>query len=165
MDWWIDKWKEGQVGGKTDVQTDGPTLASMCSNDFILGQGSIHVIAWLVRSPPTPQAPCESSEFQVIMTWIFSPSSRQSQNNRSYQKSNDTSYGRFGTFKPGVSCEFKILDDRAGSLIHTLFIFYKDLVFKNIKAWNCSRIKNIVVILLVAISISFEGFGQEMTFL
>ena len=41
----------------------------------------------------------------------------------------------------------------------TLFIFYKNLVYKNIKAWNCSKIKNIVVISLVAISISFEGFG------
>ena len=36
---------------------------------------------------------------------------------------------------------------------------------KNVKAWNCPKIKNIVVIVLVAISISFEGFGQKMTFL
>ena len=48
---------------------------------------------------------------------------------------------------------------------NTLFIFYKNLVYKNIKAWNRSKIKNIVVILLVAISVSFEGFDQKMTFL
>ena len=45
------------------------------------------------------------------------------------------------------------------------FFSYKNLVYKNIKAWNCFKIKNIVVILLVAISISFEGFGQKMMFL
>ena len=39
------------------------------------------------------------------------------------------------------------------------------LVYKNIKAWNCSKIKNIVVILLVAISLSFKGFSQKMTYL
>ena len=47
----------------------------------------------------------------------------------------------------------------------TLFIFYKNLVYKNIKVWNCSKIKNIVVISLVVISISFEGFGHKITFL
>ena len=47
----------------------------------------------------------------------------------------------------------------------TLLFSYKNLVYKNIKALNCSKIKNIAVILLVAISISFEGFGKEMTFL
>ena len=50
-------------------------------------------------------------------------------------------------------------------IVITLFIFYKNLVYKNIKAWNCSKFKNIVVILLVVISISFEGFGQKMMFL
>ena len=44
---------------------------------------------------------------------------------------------------------------------YTLFIFYKNLVYKNIKPWNRSKIKNIVVILLVAISISFEGFRKK----
>ena len=34
------------------------------------------------------------------------------------------------------------------------FFSYKNLVYKNVKAWNCSKIKNIAVILLVAISIS-----------
>ena len=47
----------------------------------------------------------------------------------------------------------------------TLFFFYKNLVYKNIKASKCSKIKNVVVILLVAISISFEGFKNKMTFL
>ena len=47
----------------------------------------------------------------------------------------------------------------------TLFIFYKNLVYKNIKPWNSSKIKNAVVILLVAIFISFEGFRKKMTFL
>ena len=47
----------------------------------------------------------------------------------------------------------------------TLFIIYKNLVYKNIKAWNHSKIKIIVIILLVAISISFHGFSQKMTFL
>ena len=47
----------------------------------------------------------------------------------------------------------------------TLFIFYKNLVYKNIKPWNCWKIKNTVVILLVAISISFEDFRKTMTFL
>ena len=41
-------------------------------------------------------------------------------------------------------------------VLRTLFIFYKNLVYKNIKAWDRSKIKNIVVILLVAIFISFE---------
>ena len=49
-------------------------------------------------------------------------------------------------------------------LFNTLFMFYKNLVCKNIKPWNCSEIKNIVVILLVAISIFFEGFRKIMTF-
>ena len=48
---------------------------------------------------------------------------------------------------------------------YTLFIFYKNLVYKNIKPWNCSKIKNFVAILLVAISISFEGLGKNRTFL
>ena len=39
----------------------------------------------------------------------------------------------------------------------TLFISYKNLVHKNIKASKYSKIKNIIVILLVAISISFEN--------
>ena len=43
--------------------------------------------------------------------------------------------------------------------------FYKNLVYKNIKASKCLEIKNIVVLLLVAISISFEGFGKKVTFL
>ena len=44
----------------------------------------------------------------------------------------------------------------------TLF-FYKNLVYRNIKPLNSSKIKNIVVILLVAIS--FKGFRKKMTFL
>ena len=47
----------------------------------------------------------------------------------------------------------------------TLFFFYKNLVHKNVKALKCPKIKNVVVILLVAISISFEGFEKKMTFL
>ena len=39
-----------------------------------------------------------------------------------------------------------------------LFVSHKKLVYKNIKASKCPKIKNVVVILLVAISISFEGF-------
>ena len=35
---------------------------------------------------------------------------------------------------------------------NTLFVFYKNLVYKNIKPWNRSKIKNVVVILPVAIS-------------
>ena len=42
----------------------------------------------------------------------------------------------------------------------TLFIFYKNLVYKNIKASKCPKIKN-VVISLVAISIFFEGFEKK----
>ena len=38
----------------------------------------------------------------------------------------------------------------------TRFIFYKNPVYKNVEAQKCSFFKNIVVILLVAISISFE---------
>ena len=48
--------------------------------------------------------------------------------------------------------------------VHTLFFFYKNLVYKNIKASKCPKIKNVVVVLLVAISISFEGFEKKMTF-
>ena len=44
------------------------------------------------------------------------------------------------------------------SIAYTLLFFYKNLVFKNFKASNCSKIKNIVI-LLVAVSISFGGFG------
>ena len=39
---------------------------------------------------------------------------------------------------------------------HTRFFFYKKHVYKNIEAQKCPFFKNIVVILLVAISISFE---------
>ena len=56
------------------------------------------------------------------------------------------------------------MENCSKGLKYTL-LFYKNLVYKNIQAWNRSKIKNIVVILLVAISISFEGFGQKMTFL
>ena len=45
--------------------------------------------------------------------------------------------------------------------LSTLFFFYKNLVYKNIKALKCPRIKNVVVILLVAISISFKGFEKK----
>ena len=45
------------------------------------------------------------------------------------------------------------------------FVFYKNPVNKNIKASKCPKIKNGVVISLVAISISFEGFEKKMTFL
>ena len=38
----------------------------------------------------------------------------------------------------------------------TLFFPYKNHVYKNIEAQKCPFFKNIVVILLVAISISFE---------
>ena len=62
----------------------------------------------------------------------------------------------------------RLVKINAGKHLHqsfsgTLFILYKNLVYKNIKAWNCSKIKNIVVILLVAIFIFFEGFDQKMT--
>ena len=36
---------------------------------------------------------------------------------------------------------------------------YKNLVYKNVKASKCPKIKNVVVILLVAIS--FEGFEKK----
>ena len=55
--------------------------------------------------------------------------------------------------------------DSGTALIATLFFFYKNLVYKIIKASNRSTIKNVVVIFLVAISISFEGFGKKMRFL
>ena len=55
--------------------------------------------------------------------------------------------------------------DKAGCRVVYTFYFYKNQVYKNIEAWNRSKNKNIVVIFLVAISISFEGFGQKMTFL
>ena len=48
---------------------------------------------------------------------------------------------------------------------NTPFFFYKNLVYKNVKASKCPKIKNVVVTLLVAISISFKGFGKKMTFL
>ena len=41
-------------------------------------------------------------------------------------------------------------------LYNTRFIFYKNHVYKNVEAQKCPFFKNIVVILLVAISISFE---------
>ena len=41
------------------------------------------------------------------------------------------------------------------------FFFYKNLVYKNIKASNRLKIKNIVVILLVAISISFKTLDKK----
>ena len=42
-----------------------------------------------------------------------------------------------------------------------LALFYKNLVYKNIKASKCPEIKNVVVILIVAISVSFEGFEKK----
>ena len=39
---------------------------------------------------------------------------------------------------------------------HTRFFFYKNHVYKNVEAHKWSFLKDIVVILLVAISISFE---------
>ena len=50
-------------------------------------------------------------------------------------------------------------------LTATAAITGKNLVYKNIKASDRSEIKNILVILLVAFFISFEGFGQKMMFL
>ena len=47
-------------------------------------------------------------------------------------------------------------------ILGTLFFFYENLVYKNIKASNISKIKNIVVISLVAVSVSFEGFEKKM---
>ena len=39
---------------------------------------------------------------------------------------------------------------------YTRYFFYKNHVYKNVEAQKCPFFKNIVVILLVAISISFE---------
>ena len=47
----------------------------------------------------------------------------------------------------------------------TRFIFYNNHVYKNVKAQKYSFFKNIVVILLVAISISFEPQAEIETFL
>jgi hypothetical protein len=47
------------------------------------------------------------------------------------------------------------MDDLSVGLSDALF-FYKNHVYKNIEAQKCPFLKNIVVILLVAISISFE---------
>ena len=43
----------------------------------------------------------------------------------------------------------------------TLFFFYKNVVYKNVKASKYPKIKNVVVILLVAISIYFRGFEKK----
>ena len=55
--------------------------------------------------------------------------------------------------------------ERENVLKTIFFFFYKNLVYKNVKASKCPKIKNVVVILLVAISISFEGFEKKMMFL
>ena len=44
--------------------------------------------------------------------------------------------------------------------MNTRFIFYKNPVYKNVEAQKYPFFKNIVVILLVAISISFEPQDQ-----
>ena len=43
----------------------------------------------------------------------------------------------------------------------TFYFFYKNLVHRSIKPWNCSRIRNVLVILQVVISIFFEGFRKK----
>ena len=46
-----------------------------------------------------------------------------------------------------------------------IFLFYKNHVYKNVEAQICLKFKNIVVILLVAISISFPASDEIQTFL
>ena len=46
-------------------------------------------------------------------------------------------------------------------LTSTLFFSYKNHVYKNVEAQITLKFKNIVVILLVAISISFRGSNQN----
>ena len=41
-------------------------------------------------------------------------------------------------------------------------LLYKYLVYKNIKASKCPKIKNDVVFLLVTVSISFEDFKKKL---
>ena len=41
------------------------------------------------------------------------------------------------------------------------FLFYKNLAYKNVMAYICSKFKDIVVILLVAIFISFQAFTPD----
>ena len=69
------------------------------------------------------------------------------------------SAGDFDIDTDDVNTWLKVCDD---SWL-TLFIFYKNLVYKNIKFWNRLKIKK--VILPVVISISFEGFRKKMMFL
>ena len=69
---------------------------------------------------------------------------------------------QFTLTSPGVS--FFFLFFFIFFSIKQFFIFYKNLVYKNFKAWNNSKIKNIVVILLLAISISFKGFNKKWCF-
>ena len=47
----------------------------------------------------------------------------------------------------------EIMSETYQTRVH--FFFYKNLVYKNVRLQNCSKIKNIVVNLLVVISISF----------
>ena len=54
------------------------------------------------------------------------------------------------------------IDDRSED--YTLF-FYKNHAYKNVEAQITPKIKNIVVILLVAISISFPASDEIKTFL
>ena len=44
--------------------------------------------------------------------------------------------------------------------ICTLFCFYNNHVYKNVEAQICLKFKNIVVILLVAIAISFPASDE-----
>ena len=53
---------------------------------------------------------------------------------------------------------------RANSGVYTFFI-YKNHVYKNVEAQICLKFKNIVVILLVAISFSFPASDEIQTFL
>ena len=57
------------------------------------------------------------------------------------------------SYKHG-SYKKKMRDGRTVS--YTRNLFYKNHVYKNVEAQKCPFFKNIVVILLVAISISFE---------
>jgi hypothetical protein len=43
----------------------------------------------------------------------------------------------------------------------TLFLFYKNIFYKNIQAENREKIKNIVVILYVVISLSFPAWAKK----
>ena len=55
-----------------------------------------------------------------------------------------------------TDCLFYLPTKKACPKATTRYLFYKNHVYKNVEAQKCLFFKNIIVILLVAISISFE---------